>query len=319
MRLNKIADGASVVITLGFLFFLFSTVQWPEMGRVLKGMDAFYFVLAVLVALFSSAWIGAGRFRMIIKVLGGEISFAEAFRVKLGSQPLNLLPSGQADLLSQVVYLKRNSRFSYISGLYYVVLALVSKVLALLIPVAVMLLFFWPPGYLPALERFKPVLWACCAAGMVPVLIWVLIRLKSFRRAVLSWIPVADTGWASEVRKAVDVYGGISSGPMAGLLLYSMAFQYSQFLVFYWLARSLGLGISLFAVVMFLPLVVILSNIPVTVGGFGLRESLIVLFFASYGGKEAALALGVLFSFAEYIVPAFFGLFFLRPYLKKLF
>jgi glycosyltransferase 2 family protein len=98
-----------------------------------------------------------------------------------------------------------------------------------------------------------------------------------------------------------------------------MVFQYLKVGVFFFLVKSLELSIPVFSMIIFVPMLLILSNVPLTVAGLGLRESLVLLFFSSYGGKECILVLGMLFSFSEFIVPALFGLVFVKSFLKKIF
>ncbi len=57
-------------------------------------------------------------------------------------------------------------------------------------------------------------------------------------------------------------------------------------------ARAIGMDVPLWPFVVFVPLIVAASRIPLTVGGFGLREGLFVVLFG-YAGINAAAALAV--------------------------
>jgi uncharacterized membrane protein YbhN (UPF0104 family) len=77
----------------------------------------------------------------------------------------------------------------------------------------------------------------------------------------------------------------------------------------YLINLSLGLGIDFLSFLLYIPIITILSAIPVSHAGLGLRETGFVLFFSlSSVAKEPALAMSLLFFAAVGIIPGIFGL-----------
>ena len=84
----------------------------------------------------------------------------------------------------------------------------------------------------------------------------------------------------------------------------SFAIHLLSFFIVYCLARSLGIAISYLQVLQFLPVLLFLVMLPVTVNGHGLREVLLIFYFtklgitlpgsASRGVQETAVALSAL-------------------------
>lgn len=71
-----------------------------------------------------------------------------------------------------------------------------------------------------------------------------------------------------------------------------------------WLiARALGLGVTLADCVVLIPVIVLVSILPISVGGWGVRESVMVGLFALIGiSSSDALALSVLLGLGGIVV-----------------
>lgn len=77
----------------------------------------------------------------------------------------------------------------------------------------------------------------------------------------------------------------------------SLLFHVFQFGLQLMLARALGLEVSAWYLLVCIPLISLLSGLPISFGGLGVRESGYVMFLAMAGiGQERALALGLLWS-----------------------
>jgi uncharacterized protein (TIRG00374 family) len=315
---KRLKDAVLVLSTFVIIFYLFKNVQWPEMGLALRNIRIPYFISAVFVSLVSSAWIGSVRFRMIIRALGGQVSFSDAFLIKMGSQPLNLLPCGKANLWSQIFYLKKQKDFSFLSGAHLVFFSLFLNFLVLL-GLAIVASIFGGVGKETVIGgQIRMILFCFFVVGCLPFLLFGAIRSEVIRHRFLSWIGRIFPRLKGEMDGLIELYERIRGREIFIVLLYSMVFQYAQIVLFVLLVKCLGLSIPILSILVCVPLVIILSNIPITVAGFGLRESMVLYFFSMYGVQEALLVLGMLFSFCQYIVPSLLGLFFVRSFLEGL-
>lgn len=78
-------------------------------------------------------------------------------------------------------------------------------------------------------------------------------------------------------------------------LLISLLIQGFSPLVFYSIALSLGVRINLLYFYVFLPVIGAITLLPISIGGLGLRDAMIVFFFAQAGvDKNAAFAMSLL-------------------------
>ncbi len=95
---------------------------------------------------------------------------------------------------------------------------------------------------------------------------------------------------------------------LAKTFLYSLGVQLLGFGAVYWLAHGLGLTISLLHIAVFLPLIILLTLLPVSISGLGVREGAFVFFFGALGlPPEKALALSLLW-FLSTVAAGLWGL-----------
>ncbi len=96
---------------------------------------------------------------------------------------------------------------------------------------------------------------------------------------------------------------------LAKTVLYSLGVQMLGFVAVFWLAHGLGLTISLLHIAVFLPLIILLTLLPVSISGLGVREGAFVFFFGAIGiPPEKAMALSLLW-FLSIVAAGLWGLF----------
>ncbi len=287
-------NSAVTACTLFVFWLLLREARLEVIMRAIRSAAPFGFSAACALSLIGSAGIGSLRFRESIAVMGTHLSLREAFLIKMGSQPLSLLPYGKVNLLAQVCYLKRCRDVPLFSGAQYMLFGLWMNYCALsLIVVAGLFLAREEAAALPLRHAFA-------LAGFL-----VLCLVPFFM------VPLRRFSWAQKY--LVFPKAGLKA--YLALAGYSLLFQGLPILVFVLLARSINVPIPLYSAFLFVPLVTLISAVPVTVAGLGVRESSVIYFYQAYGSKEELLALGILFSFSEYLLPALFGLFFARGFL----
>ncbi len=105
------------------------------------------------------------------------------------------------------------------------------------------------------------------------------------------------------------IYEGLRAlirAPISVLVIFglSLVIQFTAVCVMWFAARSLGFDFSFSVFLIFIPLVNLSIMVPITINGFGLRESVYVLLFAGGLGAqdEMAFALGLLQAFIVTVV-----------------
>ena len=121
----------------------------------------------------------------------------------------------------------------------------------------------------------------------------------------------SGTWWSAalgRLRLSLGSVARLSPATLARIVVLSMAAQIPGALVFVVLGRGLGLDVSLPAMAWVRSVVVLFTVLPISIGGLGVREGVLVLVLGSYGvASSDALALSILVFAATILAPGLVG------------
>ncbi len=115
-------------------------------------------------------------------------------------------------------------------------------------------------------------------------------------------------------RQLLSSFECIKFKETAILLFYSFIYQLSEFLNTYILLKAVGVTVPFTFILIIIPVIMIINNLPISILGLGTREASIVFFFSNYGSSAALLSGSILISFVEHILPVIAGLFFVKSF-----
>jgi uncharacterized protein (TIRG00374 family) len=308
----------SFLIILVIFVLLFLKVNFSGVVNIIKTVDINLLIICFAISIISSVIIGSERLRYILHILGCSIHLGETIFMKMGSLPLRMLPSGKIDLVSEIVYLKKYKNFSIFSGLHALILGLIFNIFAQLIFFFSGFIFFIflkkNDQILIPVYIFYIAIFIVCLS----VVFWVCLRSGKIQKVILPVVKNININLHDKFIKLISIYQGLDSQKLIYLLLYSIVFEFLEIIVCYILARSLGLYLPFYSIVLLIPIVILVTNLPLTFGGIGVREVMLLYFFSRYGSAEQVLSMGMIYSFSEYIIPMLIGLLFMKSFLHKL-
>ncbi|MEW6739466.1 MAG: lysylphosphatidylglycerol synthase transmembrane domain-containing protein [Nitrospirota bacterium] len=98
-------------------------------------------------------------------------------------------------------------------------------------------------------------------------------------------------------------------GVLFKAFLYSVVIQISGIIAIYILSKGISLNISFLSLLIFVPIIILISFIPVSISGIGLREGAFVIFLGTIGvPSDLAMTLSILW-FLSVVVASLWGLF----------
>jgi glycosyltransferase 2 family protein len=102
-------------------------------------------------------------------------------------------------------------------------------------------------------------------------------------------------------------------------LLCSLALQFGVILHYWLAARSLGINLSLTSFFFIVPVVTIIAMLPITIGGTGLRENVLVFFMVALGAQSEKSAMTSLLLFAMLLILGIIGgvIYAVRPFILR--
>ena len=242
-------------------------------------------------ATLAAHWLAAVRLGLLTRAQGLPSSTFDLFAINLASVFYGLfLPGGNVAGTAVRVYKMSRENRRYAATLITVLF----DRLAATLPLCVLGLSFWiadaPSGAGAALVVLLLGAAGVCilALPLVSSRAWSLAVRVPGARALVG----ARFGTTAEALAAVRGLSGRTLGAVAAL---STGSTLLGIVSYWWIALALGLSTSLVALAWVRSVVMLLSMLPVTIAGLGVREGATVALLRPYGaGDEQALALSLL-------------------------
>ena len=279
-------------ITIGLFMFLLSTIDFVKVLAVLKTADRFFLFLGFFTLIFGNLLLDAFRWKVILQYLQYPVSFKEALFIKIVSTVLiSSLPLKSGEL-SRLVYLKRLKGIPYSKTTLSIVAEYGCRIFTLFFCLCIG--FVWrffenqQQGLTVDLSHSSLILFSLCFFK------WDMDSATAGR-----WEEQCRAAFQNNFQEFYDLLKNKI------VLLATLLYSASDIMVFYWLARSLSLDIPVSAMLIFLPIILVISCLPFTIAGLGSRELAIVFFFQPYAPPEFLWSLGILYSVAEFALPFF--------------
>lgn len=284
-----LAIGLKTAVSGGLIWYLVANVDVVAVRAHVATVDIGLLVLSGLVVLLQFP-IGGIRWNSVLQALGARIANWLAARLfYIGMFFNQALPGGSGgDAVRMYLAYKRGVPAR--SAINSVIVERVVMVVALVLLVDVTQPLFLP--HLTAeMARFDlaAVVAINAAAFAGTVLLVMLHRLPTGLR---KWRLVRGLGNLGEDTRRIFDRASTLWKPLAWSVVGHVNVSVSVFI----LAEALGIGVSLLDCVVLIPPVLLIMSIPISIGGWGVREGAMVWMFALVGvSQDAALTLSLFF------------------------
>lgn len=303
---------AAAAISLAILAVLAwkTGVRLEAVGSSFRGVN--WQVLLVTFA-FSTAWhvfLGADKWWRIMRAQGANLRFWEVCRVRLGSDPIRFaLPLKSGELVN-AFYFGRNEALGFSRAAGSIAF---DKALNFFGTI------FWLYVGIAAMAR-APAMSQLALHTAVGAAVLVLLWVGPIRRLGAN---VAAAIHPKLGRLATGVLSGFeefSTLQKLGFLLYGIVFQIRPLVVVALLFHAFHTA-QIPSIVQFLAygsIVVLMSNVPLTVAGIGPREAALTLLFADFADPAVLVSIGLMMSFSIHIAPSILGIPLMFPLIRAL-
>lgn len=280
-------------LSAGLLGYLISKVDVAQASATALNANLLLLVLAT-VQLGLQMFLTALRWKLLARGLGGSLPFRAALRfVWIGTFFSQVLPgSVGGDIVRMWLYWQR-------CGDRRVAIHSVALERLVMVFVLLLLVLAVQPGLA---ARGVPLAIVLSAAifltGMVAVLS-ALVLARGLLAVHNRWSLLRVLLYVAQ-----DVRGVFGNVPRsAALCVLSVAAHLNMAIAAWLIARALGLDISVADSIVLMPVVVLVATLPISVGGWGVRESAAITLFGLVGvSGPDALALSVLFGLASIVI-----------------
>lgn len=293
MSRHRILITLQVTVTIALIAFLVSRIDFEESTRALANVDASLLILGVLQLALQPV-LGALRWVLIVRALGGRLRYLTSLRyVWIATFFSQALPGVVGGDVVRIWLLWRDGA-GHRLAINSVALGTVVMMLSLFILVAAI-----QPGLVARsgslMAYWLPSLMLAAAIAGVAVLMLSDLLLKKFYHLR----PLRAVSYLSVDARRTMLHPIIFPTLTAVSML-----AYANMSITVWLiALSLGLNVSALDCLVLVPVVVLAATIPISVGGWGVREGAIVVLFATVGVPSGqALTLSILFGIAGILI-----------------
>lgn len=215
------------------------------------------------------------------------------------------LRTGEA---GRLVYLNRRHGFPWKLSAAAVLAELVPNVIVLAVLIGAGALFLGLPAGLAILPL---------AAAAVLTASLAALRTRVFRERIAAFLPRAFK--ASWLRAAAELPGRFRGRSIAAILGLSVLIQAAKLPSFWLLGAALGVSFPVNLYLVFLPAAILISSVPLTFLGLGLREYSLQELSLRFSALPMAPVTGtaLLFTLVEYLFPALLGVFWTKRFVSE--
>jgi uncharacterized protein (TIRG00374 family) len=278
-------------VTVGLLAFFFHDAEFRR-----KALDAFrhaqpgWLVLGVLIAGVENM-IGAARWRIFLRMLSIEVPFWKAVQVCLVALFCNtfLLGAAGGDLVRAAYLIRRGASKTH---------AFLSVIMDRVSGLAALIVYTWALAAMNHdwLLRSPTATWMLefvIAYQLVCTLLIVgalHVSVRGHTSRLPRWAPFPEfvhKMGAGYARMYHDWRGSMRAAALSFVMLIA------YFAVFFCAARAFGLDISFLHLATIMPMADMISALPISIGGMGVREGVFVALLGELAQAPAALAVPI--------------------------
>ncbi|MCD4781356.1 MAG: flippase-like domain-containing protein [Candidatus Omnitrophica bacterium] len=307
-----------LAVTCVIFYYLKSVVDFQQTFQLISRVKSASLLTGIAISILLNIFLCAFIKQTILAYMNYPMSYMNALFIRCGSLPYKLIPTVKNTEIFSVYYLKKYHHVPLIEGLLSNVIANIIHLITILIFFALgCLLYGMRQGELIIYQKYFMIMAVMGVVVMFSLCLFIL-KKETAKKILFLFCFARESRLFQLFKKNIDLWHGLSLKKLLFLLVLSMGYQISELLICFVFARSYGLVIPLGALFLYMPLVVLLTQLPVSISGFGVREGAYIIFLAHFAPKETLLALGLLVFFVHQIVPVLLGLLFFVPFSHKL-
>lgn len=296
-RAGGLALAVKLLVSLALLVLVARGIDLEAVGGLVLALSPAS-ALAAVLSLTSIAVVSALRWGLVIGAIGPPQPFGRVLSLMfIGSFFTQMLPTSVGGDAVRIWRLSRHG-VAVDRAFIGVMLERISGLLALVFMVAGGVFWLGPALSPPVLGYLLLASLPVLLAGLA-----LLCCLDCLPRG-LQELPLVGRALRLLAEMAADTRRVLlAPGLSLVLLLLSAAAQVLSILAFYFLARGLGLDLDLGAACAVVPAVILITFVPVSFAGWGVREGASIVMLGAVGlSGHQAVALSVLFGLA--LIPA---------------
>lgn len=286
-----------IFISIGLLLMLIYVAEMPSVFSKIKDVNIYY-IFGCVAILCCAQLLSSVRWQKILKADGVKIPLWYLFSsYMIGMFANNFMPTsigGDIVKTYDIYRITKNMTLSFLS----VFLERFTGLIILLILSWLGVSIVWQSASADTLGIWIVINVSCITVVLCFVNRATAERIQTYLDTSRMFQKITGIGGAFKAVRSFTTKKIL----LAELLLISVPIQLITVIIYYVLSQSIGVNISFVFLLFTVPLITILSLLPISLGGLGVRESTTVLMFSIDGiSPESALALSLVYTGVVYI------------------
>lgn len=283
------------------IFFLFRNVELNELiGHLRPVIYSGWFHLAFAVVVLANTVLQAEQWRLLLKALGYPILYRTIFLWNIAMDVFSAALPLRGGEVVRAWGLWKKCSIPPIEGGSSVAINLGLSFLSLIY----LILFGW-------LARLTGSL-GTGAVGIIFVILLAAILIPPLGRYIFILWREPASGDQSVSHRIYTILHNMSVLPfstMSRLMLYSFLFQFTEVLRVALFLKAFSIEIGFAHLLSTVPLIMLVSALPFSVSGVGVRETSLIVAFLGVSGAttEQLLGVGLVYTFSESFMPFLIG------------
>lgn len=306
---KSVKEILKILITIGLFYYLFKTkVPLNEVIQNVKNLNILY-IITIIIFFLLYYLIFSLRWNFLLKAQKIKLSKVRSYLYIIISFFFNnFLPSGLGMDMIRSAYAGGKENFEKALGA-----SIMERILGMIgmMLIGITAVFSWKAGFAKLSILY---------IGLILLIVLVYCALISLK---VKWakeklLSIEFLNLGDSIRKfyrAFKIYKNKRKTILIGIG-YSVLVQVVIILINYFIAKGLAIPIPIFALIAYIPIITVISLIPITINGLGLREAAYVHFFCLLNITEGqAMSLSLIFFVTSVLASCVGGIAFV--FLKK--
>ncbi len=290
-------------VTIAFFIFLWQKINAQELISCIKKINFSTFLFCLLLYL-AAQLISTYRWKLLLKAKGINVSFGKLTSFYFVGMFFNMfLPTLiGGDVVRSYDLSQHTKKISH--SIVSVFTERLSGLLALIFIVLVSLIFTYQQ-----INEGIIAVFVLLVTGLILLAIFILVNTYFFNKILLFIKIFRNVRLSEEVKKIHENFLAYRHHKLVLFKVLNLSFlvQLFNILIYFFVARSLGLEVSFVYFALFIPIIVLIAMLPVSFQGLGLREGTSVFLFGHLGVSPAyAVSLSLTY-FAVVAVTSLWG------------
>lgn len=304
-RKNLVALILKLIFSISILVFILTTqTSFKDIWAVLKGVNPYWLVLSFSLHAFGY-FASAYRWQILARAQGDEVPLG--FLIKsymVGTFFNNFLPTRFG---GDIVRIWDGSRYSK-SLLKSSAIVLVERFTGIIV---LFLFAVFASLFRLDMARQVPIVWIALLLGLFGLALVVSFFLPFFGKFLAA---VPSKGFLDKLKTKIILlretilHYRTQKGPFLRATFWAFLLQLNVIFYYFLIGKALHLRIHFLDYFIFIPIVLLVQSIPVTINGLGLREGSYIEIFRFYGiGPQTAVSFSLIADVAFVLILGLIG------------